>query len=279
MGFTVNFDDSNIIQRPSLEPPPDEAHKYDRGHALVFSGPRFRTGASRLSARAALHMGAGLVTIVGDEEALAEQAAHVTAIMLQQRDGEFDSIDSRVTAFAIGPAYGKGARCRRDVLALAGQGRALVIDADGLMAFRDHREELFAAVHDQTVLTPHEGEFARLFPEISLGDRISAALKAAKLAGCVVLLKGSESIIAAPDGRFGINSHASSWLATAGSGDVLTGMICGIMAQGIGAFRAACIASWLHGDIGIMHGPGLTADRMIDQIPATLVKCMHSEES
>ncbi len=273
MGFSISLSDDHIIQQPVLRAPAPETHKFHRGHALVFSGPQFRTGGSRLAAQAALGVGAGLVTLVGTEKALMEHAAQVTAIMLQLRDGEFDAIDSRVTAFAIGPAYGTGGRCRRDVLALAGQGRAMVIDADGLTAFKDQREELFGSLHDQTVLTPHEGEFARLFPDIELDDRVDAAKRAANLAGCIVLLKGPKTVVAAPDGRFAINEHALSWLATAGSGDVLTGLICGVMAQGMGAFRAACIAAWLHGDIAIRHGPGLTADRMIDAIAAVLAVC------
>ncbi len=270
MKFEAVIDNDHIIQRPRLTPPDVNAHKYDRGHTLVFSGPAFSTGASRLAARAALRVGSGLVTLVGDEDALREHAAHVTSVMLHSRDEEMNSIDSRITAFVIGPGYGVSAATARDVITIAGQGRAMVLDADGLTSFEDDPELLFTAAHSQIVMTPHEGEFARLFPDIDTANHRTAALAAAERSGAVLLFKGAETVIAAPDGRVAINRHANSWLATAGSGDVLTGMIAGVMAQGVGAFRAACAAVWLHGDIGIRHGAGLTSMRMIDIIPQAL---------
>ena len=142
-----------------------------------------------------------------------------------------------------------------------------VLDADALTAFSAKPEMLFALLHDQTVLTPHEGEFVRLFPDLSLDDRAKAVKVASIRAGAVVLLKGPATIIAAPDGRVALNRHASPWLSTAGSGDVLAGFICGLLAQGNDAFDAAAVASWLHGDIGIRSGPGLTADSMTNYLP------------
>ncbi|NJM49668.1 MAG: NAD(P)H-hydrate dehydratase [Sphingomonadales bacterium] len=248
MTFALTLNDQQIIQRPVLTPPPLTVNKYDRGWAMIFSGPALRTGASRLAAQAALAVGAGLVTIIGQDDALREHSAHVTAIMLAERSPDLQAVDSRVTALAIGPAYGAGPTVRSDVIALAGQGRPMVLDADAITVFAGTSETLFAAMHDQIVMTPHEGEFARLFRDIDLTDRRHAALEAANRAGAVIVLKGAQSIIAAPDGRYAINTHSSPWLATAGSGDVLTGLICGIMTQGVDSFRAACCAAWLHGE-------------------------------
>jgi ADP-dependent NAD(P)H-hydrate dehydratase / NAD(P)H-hydrate epimerase len=270
MGFTLNLAPDGTILAPVLTPPPADTHKYARGAAVVVSGPALRTGAARLSAEAALAVGAGLVTIVGNPAALAEHAAHVTAIMLRERDAEFSVIDDRVRALLIGPGAGVSDELVQDVATLLMRHIPIVLDADALTAFSVKPEMLFAMLHDQAVLTPHEGEFARLFPDLSLDDRAKAASDASVRAGAVVLLKGAETAIAAPDGRYAINYHASSWLATAGSGDVLAGLICGLLAQGNSAFDAAAIACWLHGDIGVRAGPGLTADAMTGHLPLVL---------
>jgi ADP-dependent NAD(P)H-hydrate dehydratase / NAD(P)H-hydrate epimerase len=270
MGFTLNLAADGMILTPVLTPPPTDTHKYARGAAVVFSGPALHTGASRLSATAALAVGSGLVTIVGDRAALAEHAAHVTAIMLRQRDAEFSVIDDRVRSLLIGPGAGVSDDLMENVATLLARRMPIVLDADALTAFSSKPDMLFAILHDRAVLTPHEGEFARLFPDISLEDRAKAATDAAARAGAVVLLKGAKTVIAAPDGRFAANTHASPWLATAGSGDVLAGLICGLLAQGSSAFDAAAIACWLHGDIGIRAGPGLTADAMAGYLPLVL---------
>lgn len=272
MSFTCNFESDRTILRPSLAPPPDDSHKYRRGHAMIWSGPPLRTGASRLSAQAALVVGAGLVTIIGGRSALREHAAHVTAIMLREVDAELSVIDERVTALAIGP--GAGTDIADTVCQMLDRGIATVLDADALTAFEADSARLFSHLHPHDVITPHIGEFARLFPDLGLDDRKQAASLAAKRSGAVVLLKGPETVIASPDGRIGINRHASPWLATAGSGDVLTGLICGLLAQGTPAFDAACIGAWLHGDIGVRGGPGLTADSMIGHIPLVLQCCL-----
>jgi ADP-dependent NAD(P)H-hydrate dehydratase / NAD(P)H-hydrate epimerase len=274
MAFDFRISDTGVVERPVLQPPPSDAHKYARGSAVIFSGPVLRTGASRLAAQAALTVGAGLVTIIGDREALAEHAGHVTAIMLRELDGQLPRLDERVRAAAIGPGAGINRLTRETVRYLLRQNLPLVLDADALTCFSDDPETLFDALHDQVVLTPHEGEFARLFPAVDLGNRLRAALRAAEESGAVVLLKGAETVIAAPDVRVAINRHASPWLATAGSGDVLTGLICGLLAQGHEAFEAACIAAWLHGDIGIRAGPGLTADNMLTHLPLVLADCL-----
>lgn len=272
MAFTLNLAGDDTILRPGLAAPDAEAHKYSRGHAMVWSGPPLRTGASRLSAQAALAVGAGLVTIIGERTALAEQAAHVTAIMLREADADLRVIDDRVTALAIGP--GAGRDIADTVCKLLNRGASTVLDADALTAFEANSARLFKHLNANDVMTPHAGEFARLFPDMPLEDRQRAAALAAQRSGAVVLLKGPDTTVAAPDGRVAINRHASPWLATAGSGDVLTGLVCGLLAQATPAFDAACIGAWLHGDIGVRAGPGLTADGMISQIALVLRGCL-----
>ena len=274
MSFSPQINDDHFIDKPLLIPPGADGNKYDRGHALIYSGPALRTGASRLSARAALAIGAGLVTIIGEKTALNEHAAHVTAIMLKERPEKLEQIDKRVTALAIGPAFGNGKQCRADVQALLETQLPLVADADAITAFENCPKRLFSNLSANAILTPHGGEFKRLFPGLQSGNPVSAALKAAEISGANILLKGAETVIAAPDGRYAINNHGNSWLATAGSGDILTGMICGIIAQGASPFDAACAAAWIHGDIGIRHGAGLTADIMVELIPLVLQACL-----
>ena len=246
---------------------------------MVWSGPVLHTGASRLSAQSALAVGAGLVTLIGERARLAEQAAHVTAIMLRETDMSLACVDDRVTAFAIGPGAGAGASVRQAVLNILRLNVPVILDADALTAFEGDPATLFGATGATDVMTPHIGEFRRLFPDIPTDNTADAARRAADRAQCVVLLKGSETWVAAPDGRTLANRHASPWLATAGSGDVLTGLICGLVAQGVKAFDAASMAAWLHGDIGVQGGPGLTADKMIGHIPLVLRGCLHDEST
>ena len=272
MVFTLKLAGDGSILQPRMTAPDTHTHKYQRGHAMVWSGPPLRTGASRLSAQAALAVGAGLVTIIGERAALEEQAAHVTAIMLREADTELSMIDDRVTAFAIGP--GAGRDIAGTVCQVLDRGIPTVLDADAITAFESDSAGLFKRLNADDVITPHTGEFARLFPDIAIDDRQNAAPLAAQRSGSVILLKGAETIIAAPDGRIAINRHASPWLATAGSGDVLTGLICGLLAQGTPAFDAACIGAWLHGDIGVRGGVGLTADSMFAYIPLVLRGCL-----
>jgi ADP-dependent NAD(P)H-hydrate dehydratase / NAD(P)H-hydrate epimerase len=272
MVFALRLADDGTILRPRLTPPDADTHKYRRGHAMIWSGPPLRTGASRLSAHSALAVGAGLVTIIGDRAALHEHAGHVTAIMLRQADAGLDVIDERVTALAIGP--GAGRDIGQIVCKMLDRGIPTVLDADAITAFESNSTQLFNYLHEHDVMTPHVGEFGRLFPDIGLDDGKQAALVAAQRSGATVLLKGRDTVIAAPDGRCAVNHHASPWLATAGSGDVLTGLICGLLAQGAPAFDAACIGAWLHGDIGVRAGPGLTADTMVGHIPLVLRCCL-----
>lgn len=273
MAFTPNASGDRTILRPMLLPPPVDAHKYSRGHAMVWSGPALHTGASRLSAQAALAVGAGLVTIVGQREALAEHAANVTAIMLREADADSGFVDDRVTGFVVGPGAGK--EVQYAALKILGLNIPTVLDADALTAFEGDPSILFNAVNPTDVMTPHMGEFRRLFRDIATENRQEAVRRAAERAQCVVLLKGPHTWVAAPDGRSLVNRHASPWLATAGSGDVLAGLICGLLAQGVSSFDAACIGAWLHGDIGVRAGPGLTADSMIGHIPLVLRGCLN----
>ncbi|NKK01864.1 NAD(P)H-hydrate dehydratase [Rhizobium leguminosarum bv. viciae] len=250
-----------------------ETHKYKRGHLVVFSGEADKTGAARMSAISGLKAGAGLVTIAAPRVAMATNAAHLTAVMLHAIDDEADLgdwlSDKRLQTFVLGPGFGIGARARGFVSALAD--RHLVLDADGISSFKDDPQQLFDLFRGEPrlVLTPHEGEFARLFPDIG-GDeglgKVDKALAAARRANAAIIYKGADTVIAAPDGRALINTNAPIWLATAGSGDVLTGIIGGLLAQGLPAFEAAAAGVWLHGEAGQRAGKGLTAEELAARV-------------
>lgn len=252
--------------------PRDDGHKYGRGHAVVASGPKGKSGAARLAARAALRAGAGLVTVLAPTSAMAENAAQLTAVMLAEikgADGFADAIaDRRRNAILIGPGNGVTAATRRHVLAALKTRRACVLDADALTVFARAPRTLFKAVRGPCLMTPHEGEFARLF-DVD-GGKLARARAAARASGAVVLLKGPDTVIAAPDGRAAINANAPPTLATAGAGDVLAGIALGLMAQGMDAFDAGCAAAWLHGDAARRFGPGLIAEDLSEILPAAL---------
>jgi len=286
-------------------------HKYSHGHAFILSGPSGRGGAARLAARGALRIGAGVVTVGCPGEALVENAARLDAVMLRVvEDGAaLDAVleDRRIGVVCLGPGLGTGAREAGLVRAALGMpvpgltrdlvgggsdggsggpgsspGRGLVLDADALtLLSRD--AGLFGALHRGCVLTPHAGEFARLFPDIAAKleapavsgpaySKVDATREAAARAGCVVLFKGADTVIAAPDGRCAVNSahyeRAAPWLATAGSGDVLAGFIAGLMARGFPAFDAACAGAWLHVECAREFGPGLIAEDLPEMLPA-----------
>ncbi|HVL70880.1 MAG TPA: NAD(P)H-hydrate dehydratase [Beijerinckiaceae bacterium] len=258
--------------------PSEEGHKYGRGHALVLSGGPTRTGAARLAARAALRAGAGLVTLASPSDALAVNAAHLTAVMLRPCDGPEDLEallgDARFNALALGPALGVGAATRALVAVALRAGRAVVLDADALTSFEGRRDELAAlSAEDPPVLTPHEGEFSRLLRDqeaLEAPSKLARARAAAAALRAVVVLKGPDTVIAAPDGRAAINENGTPYLATAGTGDVLTGLVAGLRAQGMPAFEAACAAVWLHAETGARLGPGLIAEDLPEALPRVL---------
>ncbi len=250
------------------------AHKYKRGHLAVFSGGALSTGAARLSANAGLASGAGLVTLAAPDAALPTNAAQLTAVMLEAIETASDLEnwleDRRISAFVLGPAFGDAEKARRFVNFLAD--RALVLDADGITAFRDDPGQLFDLFADgptRLVLTPHDGEFARLFPDLSEDkalSKVDRAIAAARRSHAVIVLKGADTVIADPDGRAVINTNAPPWLATAGSGDVLAGIIGAHLAQGMPAFEAAAAGVWRHGQAGRQAGEGLTAETLLRAI-------------
>jgi hydroxyethylthiazole kinase-like uncharacterized protein yjeF len=257
-----------------------DGHKYARGHAVVVSGDLAATGAARMSARGALRAGAGLVTVASPADALAVNATALTAVMVRPIDTavEFAELwtDRRLNTCVIGPGAGVGGRTRDFVLSALSAKRNLVLDADALTSFADAPDHLFEAIktsHDpQVVLTPHEGEFPRLFSDISNKhpgrSKLERVRAAAERSGTVVLLKGPDTVVASPDGRATIASNAPPWLATAGAGDVLAGMIAGMLAQGAAAFEAASIAVWMHGEAAREAGPGLIAEDLPEVLPA-----------
>jgi hydroxyethylthiazole kinase-like uncharacterized protein yjeF len=272
----------NIPQfwRNSFPVPGIDGHKYARGHAVVVSGELAATGAARMAARGALRAGAGLVTVASPRDALAVNATALTAVMVRLIDtpAEFAELwtDKRLNTCVIGPGAGVGDRTRDFVVTALSARRNLVLDADALTSFADAPDHLFEAIkasHDpQVVLTPHEGEFPRLFSDISNKhpgrSKLERVRAAAERSGAVVLLKGPDTVVASPDGRATIASNAPPWLATAGAGDVLAGMIAGMLAQGVAAFEAASIAVWMHGEAAREAGPGLIAEDLPEVLPA-----------
>ena len=254
----------------ALLPGPAPAdHKYSRGHALVVGGDGAHSGAARLAARAALRVGAGLVTVHAPEAAIPVYAAQLTAVMVASTDDLDEALaDPRRNALLIGPGCGVSPTTRAQTLRALHAGKHCVLDADALTAFRNEPGALFAALAPDSVLTPHEGEYRRLFSHE--GDKLTRASAAATECGAVMVLKGADSVIAAPDGRAAINANAPPTLATAGSGDVLAGFILGLLAQGMPAFEAAAAGVWLHGAAAIDFGPGLIAEDLPETLPAVL---------
>jgi hydroxyethylthiazole kinase-like uncharacterized protein yjeF len=254
-------------------------HKYGRGHVVVVSGGLAATGAARLSARGALRGGAGLVSVASPPDALVVNAAALTAVMVREVATPVDFAallaDARLNAVVVGPGAGIGARTRDFALTALSGPRGVVLDADALTSFTDNPAVLFKAIGAAgggVVLTPHEGEFNRLFKSIDKKDKLKSKLERARAAaresGAVVLLKGPDTVVAAPGGRAAITGNAPPWLATAGSGDVLAGIIAAMLAQGVPAFEAASAAVWMHGEAGREAGPGLIAEDLPEVLPA-----------
>jgi NAD(P)H-hydrate epimerase len=260
-----SFENHPALFAPRWRRPGFSTHKYDRGHVAVVSGPRLKTGAARLAAMAALRSGAGLVTVLTPDDAADENAAHLTAVMVRVADDAAAIAqilaDKRFTTALVGPGAGVGAATKESVLAILKSTAGAVLDADALTSFEGDAASLFAATREGDVLTPHQGEFARLFPAIGLkAGKLAAARAAAATAKAVIVLKGADTVVAAPDGRAVVNTNAPFELATAGSGDVLAGLIAGLRAQGLAGFDAAAAGVFLHGAAGQVAGPGLIAE-------------------
>ena len=248
-------------------------NKYVRGHAMIFGGYPL-TGAARLAARAAARIGAGLVTVAVPAKAFTICAQSLLSIMVKSINSskEFTQLlqDPRITAYLIGPGAGIKNSLRTRIIMLLKTGKPVVLDADALSVFATHPDKLFENIKGPCVLTPHEGEFSRLF-DIQ-GDKLQRAQEAAKRSHAVVILKGNHTIIAAPDGRAVVNTQAPATLATAGTGDVLSGIVTGLLAQGMEPFAAACAAVWIHAEAANIFGVGLMAEDLPDILPKVLQK-------
>jgi ADP-dependent NAD(P)H-hydrate dehydratase / NAD(P)H-hydrate epimerase len=273
------FENVPELWRTLFPRPQTDAHKYDRGHAVVVSGPEWSTGAARLAARAALRAGAGLVTVASPRDALLVNAATNLAVMVRPVDGAKELAvflaDRRLNSLALGPGLGVGAAtCDAVLTALSGE-RAVVLDADAITSFASEPGRLAQALRARgdrlTVMTPHEGEFDRYFGALDgktkAGSKLDRTRLAASLVGATVVLKGADTVVAAPDGRAAIAANAPAYLATAGAGDVLTGIVTGLLAQGMPAFEGAAAAVWLHGEAARGVGPGLISEDLPEALP------------
>jgi len=253
--------------------PQPESYKYKRGEVLILGGEAI-TGASRMTAMAASRAGAGMVTLAAPSRVWSIYATSLIDAIVDSFDGleEFEVLlaDRRRNVIAIGPGAGVGASTRQFVLAALATRRAAVLDADALTSFAEAPEDLFRAIAGPCVLTPHAGEFKRLFH--FEGDKLQRTRNAAKQSNAVVVLKGPDTVIAAPDGRAIINSNAPAQLATGGSGDVLTGFVAALLAQGMPPFDAAAAAVWLHGAAATEYGLGLVAEDLPNALPRVLQK-------
>jgi hydroxyethylthiazole kinase-like uncharacterized protein yjeF len=271
-----------FVNEPSLwlskfPRPSATGHKYDRGHAVIVSGPLPSTGAARLAARGALRAGAGLVTIASPANALVVHAQDSIAVMVREVDDSAAFADfltdRRRNAVVAGPGGGVGEHTRKMVVAALASSAAAVLDADALTSFAGligDLAKLIKARSAPTVLTPHQGEFARLFNSFNIEPKLEKTRLAASISNAIIVLKGPDTVVAAPDGRAAIAANAPAALATAGSGDVLAGVIAGLLAQHMPGFEAACAGVWLHGEAAAEFGPGLISEDLPDMLPKVL---------
>lgn len=267
------WENDPVLWRAALPRPHDGGNKYTRGHALLWGGWPM-TGAARMAARAAARAGAGLTTIAVPEQALPVYAAALTSIMVRPvaTPDDLDHLlaDPRMSALLIGPGAGVDAETRARVLAMLATGQPTVLDADALTVFQDDPIALDRAIIGPCVLTPHDGEFRRLFDPA--GDKLTRARAAARRCGAIIVLKGTDTVVVAPDGRAVINANAPASLGTAGSGDVLGGIVLGLLAQRMDPFLAAAAAVWMHGAAATEFGPGLIAEDLPDLLPGVLAR-------
>jgi hydroxyethylthiazole kinase-like uncharacterized protein yjeF len=275
-GAAKLFENGLALWRAHYPWPKPEGHKYGRGHCVVVSGPPHATGAARLAARGALRAGAGLVSVASPPDAVTVNAAALTAIMIKPFSGTGGLAelltDPRLNAVVIGPGCGVGGATQELVASVLASKAAAVLDADALTSFKGAPNVLLVQLREPAVLTPHEGEFGRLFPGLldKAQSKVEAVRTASAAAKCTVLLKGPDTVIAALDGRAVVNTNAPPWLATAGSGDVLSGLIGGLLAQGMDSFDAACAGVWLHGEAANCFGIGLIAEDIPEMLPSVL---------
>jgi NAD(P)H-hydrate epimerase len=278
LGQQTVFENDPALWRAQYTRPQLGAHKYARGHCVVVSGPAHATGAARLAARGALRIGAGLVSVASPMDAVTVNANHLTAIMVKPFAGASGLAellqDKRFNAVVLGPGLGTGRATKELVAAVLSTDAAIVLDADALTAFAGEPQSLFGLLREPCVLTPHEGEFEKLFPGLlkKSASRIDAAQAACAIAKCTVLLKGPDTVIANVAGRAVVNTNAPPTLATAGAGDVLAGMIGGLMAQGMKSCKASAAAAWLHGEAAAKFGPGLIAEDLPEMLPEVFQK-------
>jgi NAD(P)H-hydrate epimerase len=251
-------------------------HKYARGHLTILGGEH-AIGAARMAALAARRAGAGLVTIAAPEAAAAIYRAAEPGNLINTGSVERLVTDTRRNAFLIGPGSGVNPRTREAVLAALGAGRAAVLDADAVTVFAGEPARLFSAVKGPVLLTPHEGEFRRLFPDLAApAGKVERVRAAARRSGTTILLKGADTVVAAPDGRAVINIHAPASLATAGSGDVLAGIAAGLMTRGLNPLAAGAAAAWIHGECAYrFRTPGLIAEDLLAKLPEALDKAIN----
>ena len=263
--------------------PTQSIHKYNRGHTLVVSGPIETAGAARLAACAALRCGSGLVTLATSHNGLIAHASHLTSVMLRQSNSieEISAIlkDYRFNCVALGSGLQSDEKTCKLVKSVLKHSRKTVLDAGAISCFGDDPQSLFKEIHENTsdvILTPHDGEFTRLFPYESCSpSKIEKAKQAAKLCGATILLKGSDTVVATPDGQISVSNNAPPWLATAGSGDVLTGIVAGFLAQGMPSFEAASAAVWVHGEAANVLGPGMISsdlDQGLKQVMKSILE-------
>ena len=277
---TSLLENSPLLWGRRLPQPGQGSHKHARGHLAVVSGNITSTGAARLAGRAGLRAGAGLVTMLSPPDAIAVNASHLTAVMLKEvaNAEQLRAAIESASVVILGPAAGINTSTRENVECLLSSNSRAVLDADALTVFSDDPGAFFKQLRPDDLITPHIGEFNRLFGDLleTEPNKVEATRKAAQLAGCVVLLKGPDTVIARPDGTAIVNTHATRWLATAGSGDVLAGIAGGLIAQGVDTFTAAAMASWLHGEAGRRIGAGLIAEDLEAELP-DILSSLHGE--
>lgn len=275
----MSKDNNPALWKMHIPVPGRDSHKYSRGHAIIVGGGIASTGAARLSSISALRAGAGLVSVACTPESLPVYSATLTSVMTKPVKNLSELMmlleDTHVTAMLVGPGCGVNENTREQVMLALSCKKPCVLDADALTVFKNSPKTLFDAIHGPTVLTPHEGEFSRLFS--SEGDRETRAKLAANQSRSIVVLKGGETVIASPDGQLVVNRKAPAWLATAGSGDVLAGIITGLLTQGMPAFEAACCGVWIHSRCADLLGAGLIAEDLQGAMPAVLKELLPTQ--